>query len=108
MVFMLTVTWNKWSDTTQSVLAVLNIWIELIKACVHFIFVVSANKILGHKNHGTFKGLVKFSTKHAQEYLTFGKRLLTKEYDRIKHFCSTENSIHGMIVPCTGYSGHNP
>jgi len=74
----------------------------------NFIFVVSANKILGHKNHGTFEGLVKFPTKHAQEYFTFGKRLLTKEDDRIKHFCSTENSIHGMIIPCTDYSGHNP
>jgi len=74
----------------------------------NFIFAVSANKILGHKNHRTFEGLIKFPTKHAQEYFTFGKCLLIKEDDKIKHFCSIENSIHGMIIPCTGYSDHNP
>lgn len=70
-------------------------------------FAVSANKIPEHKNHSTFEGLVKFPIMHAQEYFTFGKGLLLKEDDRIKLFCSTENSIHGMIVSCTGYSSHN-
>lgn len=74
----------------------------------NFIFASSANKIPGHTNHSTFEGLVIFPIMHAQEYFTFGKGLLIKEDDRIKLFRSTENSIHDMIVPCTGYSGHNP
>lgn len=108
--FRVTVIWNKWSDTTCIVLVVLNIWIQFIIACgtiYNFIFAASANKIPGHKKHSTFEGLVKFPIMHAQQYFAFGKGLLIKEDDSIKLFCSTENSIHGTIIPCTGYSGYN-
>jgi hypothetical protein len=65
---------------------VLNIWIDSTIACVPYtsFFAASENKILGHKNHSTFEGLVKFPIMHAQEYFTFGKGLLIKEDDRIK------------------------
>lgn len=92
-----------------TVLVVLNIWAQYITACgttCNFIVSASANKIPGHKNHGTFEGLGNLIIMHAQRHYAFGNGLLIKEDNRKKCFISTENFVHGMIITCTGYSGH--